>query len=131
VLTGPLRARRGDERDAPQEEAEAELSTARREREAIYEAIRDLDYDVETGKVEAADHTRLRDELRGRAAVLLQAEQAAQTASEPVHKPGASGRAASGASGGSSCTQCGAAADAAHRFCAQCGAALAAPRGAA
>ena len=121
VLTGPLRGR-GAERDAPL--AEAELSTARREREAIYEAIRDLDYDFETGKVEAADHTRLRDELRGRAAGLLQAERAADRGSEPV-------RSERGPSMGRSCAQCGAAADPAHRFCAQCGATLAAPRGAA
>ena len=119
VLTGPLRAQRGAERDAPL--AEAELSTARREREAIYEAIRDLDYDFETGKVEAADHTRLRDELRGRAGALLQAERAqpAPAAAPRSWSPSVIAH------------RCGAAFDPAHRFCAQCGAALATPRGAA
>ncbi len=119
LLTGPLRERRASGAVAPQ--AEAELSTARREREAIYEAIRDLDYDFETGKVEADDHARLRDELRGRAATLLQAERSEPApAAAPAEKPHRS-----------LCTACGAAAAPAHRFCAQCGAALATPRGAA
>ncbi len=120
LLIGPLRGR-----SAAAPEAEAELSAARREREGLYEAIRDLDYDFETGKVEADDHVRLRDELRGRAAALLAQERASETSgSAPADEPRPSGRAASV---GASCPSCGAAAAPAHRFCAQCGAALGAP----
>ena len=127
LLISPLR-QRGAAAGAP----EAELSLARREREALYEAIRDLDHDFETGKVAAEDHARLGEELRGRAAALLAAERTSvQSASAPAGKSGPSGRAASGASEGTSCAACGAPADPSHRFCAQCGAALPVPRDAA
>jgi len=131
LLTRPLRD--GPRAGASLSQAGAELGASRREREALYEAIRDLDHDHETGKVAAEDHERLRDELRARAAALLAEERAtAQSASEPVSKPGSSGRAASGASVGTSvCSACGARAEATHRFCAHCGAALHTPRDAA
>lgn len=116
LLISPLRLRGTAGADAP----EAELSLARREREALYEAIRDLDHDFETGKVAAEDHARLGDELRGRAAALL-AEERARTAAVPAaSEPRRTG-----------CVACGAAADPSHRFCAQCGAALTVPRDAA
>jgi hypothetical protein len=118
LMTSPLREARSRSASEPAEEGE--LSAARREREALYEAIRDLDHDFETGKVTAEDHARLRDELRARAAALLAEER----------KAGSSGRAASAASGETSCSACGATADPSHRFCPQCGAALA-PQGAA
>jgi hypothetical protein len=125
-LISPLRERRAFGAGAP----EAELSLARREREALYEAIRDLDHDFETGKVASDDHTRLSEELRARAAALLAQERAETGSSAPHSKPGSPGRAASEASVGT-CPACGIASDPSHRFCAQCGAALAAPRGAA
>jgi hypothetical protein len=91
---------------------------ARGEREALYQAIRDLDHDFETGKVSAEDRARLRDELRGRAAALLRDEEAGTTlptstrASEPAER---------------ACAKCGAPAASEHRFCASCGAPLGAP----
>jgi hypothetical protein len=124
LLISPLRLRGAQGPGTP----EAELSLARREREALYEAIRDLDHDFETGKVAAEDHARLGEELRGRAAVLLAQERAAGPGgSPPLGKPGSSGRAASVGS----CPACQAPADPSHRFCSQCGAALPAPRDAA
>lgn len=121
-LLDPLRRRRKVAAEAP----EAELSAARREREAIYEAIRDLDHDYETGKVAAEDHARLGDELRARAAALLAEERARESARAVAPAaPAASERAAAG------CPSCGAPAGPSHRFCAQCGAALVRPRGAA
>jgi hypothetical protein len=129
LLTRPLRERGSAAPEAARESAE--LGASRREREALYEAIRDLDHDHETGKVTAEDHARLRDELRARAGALLAQERAgAQGASEPVSKPGSSGRAASGASEGRRCA-CGAPAAREHRFCPHCGAALVASEGAA
>jgi hypothetical protein len=116
LLISPLRPRSKVAEAAP----EAEFSLARREREALYEAIRDLDHDFETGKVAAEDHARLGDELRGRAAALL-AEERARTAAVPAAtEPRRTG-----------CLACGTPADPSHRFCAQCGAALTVPRDAA
>jgi hypothetical protein len=96
------------------------------EREAIYDAIRDLDHDFETAKVSAEDHARLREELRVRAAELIRAEESA---------PAVAAAAASAAGGASrptpdaqrACARCGAEAATAHRFCASCGAPLEAP----
>jgi hypothetical protein len=106
LMLAPLRARRR----AGAAPVEEELSAARQEREALYDAIRDLDHDFETGKVAAEDHVRLRDELRARAAALLAEERAREKAPAPARP--------------AECASCGAAAGPAHRFCAQCGAAL-------
>ena len=89
-LIAPLRA--GG--DAGPEEPE--LSPAALEREAVMRSIRDLDEDFETGKLEAEDHARLRDELRARAVALLRAQReevapaTAQTAA-PERCPGCNG----------------------------------------
>jgi hypothetical protein len=113
LLTSPLRARKEGEVAARGPAGPG--AGAREEREAIYEAIRDLEHDFETGKVSAGDHTRLRDELRARALVLLEAERAeAARSSEARSEPKPSG-------GGATCAACGAAALPTHRFCAQCG----------
>jgi hypothetical protein len=128
-LIHPLSQRRvGDARGAAQ--AGAELSSARRERESLYEAIRDLDHDFETGKVAAEDHARLGDDLRARAAALLSAErdQAAVSRAASPAQPGAQRAAGERRT---QCGACGASAEPAHRFCAQCGAALVPSRGAA
>ena len=125
LLTSPLRARREGDVAArgPSEPA------ARDEREAVYEAIRDLDHDFETGKLSAGDHTRLRDELRARALALLEAERAqAASASEARSEAQPSGVSGPGARSGvqpsgviEKCAACGVPALATHRFCAQCG----------
>jgi hypothetical protein len=133
LLTSPLRARRESALPAggPAEPA------AREEREAIYEAIRDLDHDFETGKLSDADHARLREELRARALALLEAERAA---SEARREPQANGVTTAGEAhseptrgfasreaneGIQTCAACGAPALPTHRFCAQCGKPLA------
>ena len=91
---------------------------ARNEREAIYDAIRDLDHDFETDKVSAADHGQLREELRARAAVLIRAEEGGRSAAPPSGADSAARPA---------CAACGAAPAPDHRFCARCGAPLGAP----
>jgi hypothetical protein len=107
-LSGPLRR-------APDAALEAapEESAARRERESLVAAIRDLDHDYETGKVAEGDYRSFRDELRVRALALLRAER------------GARGR-APGAAAAARCAGCGAAPRAGDRFCARCGRPLAA-----
>jgi hypothetical protein len=118
-LTRPLQGTRG--RAVAQE---AEASAARREREALYEAIRDLDHDFETGKLSEGDHTRLRTELRARALALLEDERAASEARSEPTRGFASGEAngdESREAERSRCSACGAPASPTHRFCPQCG----------
>jgi hypothetical protein len=82
------------------------------ERESVYAAIRDLDDDLETGKVSPEDHARLRSELRAQAIALLEAER--RTEAAPVAAALASDL----------CPQCRAQPPPDARFCAQCGAKL-------
>jgi hypothetical protein len=118
LLTSPLRAR-------AEGGAEAEgdpLAAGREEREALYEAIRDLDHDFETGKVSGTDHERLREELRSRALLLLETERTAEAS------PGRKAEAAPAAAPATRrCPTCAAASEPGHRFCAQCGQALPEP----
>ena len=57
------------------------------ERESVLAALRDLDEDFATGKLDAADHAQMRSELRARAVALLAAERDALAA--PVAAPAA------------------------------------------
>ncbi len=103
-LSAPLRA---STPEAPPRSDE--IST---ERAALYAAIDALDEDFETGKLEAEDHARMRDELRARAAQLLAAERA-KPEPEPAAPP--------------ACPACNAELPPDARFCAQCGKALGEP----
>lgn len=96
--------------------------SARREREALYESIRDLDHDFETGKISPDDHAQMRGDLRHRAVALLQAEREA----EP-QTPQASPHAAETqpARAKDTCPACHAPVGSEARFCAQCGRSLA------
>jgi hypothetical protein len=109
-LIGPLR---GSADDRPTAETKPEPAGLR-EREALYAALRDLEEDYETGKLSEVDHALLRDELRARAAALLQAERSGAT-QEP---------ATPAAPRSPFCTRCGASQRPGDRFCAQCGTAL-------
>ncbi len=108
LLAPALRSRGDGAIAAPEQEPE------RNEREAVYDAMRDLDHDFETDKVSSDDHAQLRGDLRARAVALLQAEEG--LASAEVREPSAR-----------VCPQCSAVAAPAHRFCASCGAPLEAP----
>ncbi len=111
VLTGPLR---GGTAEAEDETLATEVE--RRERDALYEAMRDLEHDHETGKVSDEDHESMRRQLRGRAVALLRAERRGE-AERPV------------ASQPASCPSCGAEPRADDRFCARCGTQLPTPAG--
>ncbi len=69
AIVAPLRRRdeAGAERATPE-------SASRREREALYAALRDLEHDHETQKVYDEDYAVLRDDLRTRSVALLRAE---------------------------------------------------------
>lgn len=109
-----------------------EAPRARREREALYEDIRDLDHDFETGKVAEEDYRALRDELRLRAVGLLREEQ--QTGEAPTGALGAdSGEGAAAdadraAAAPPACPDCARGVPADARFCPQCGTPLHGPR---
>lgn len=100
--------------DAAEEEASAAESATRREREALYETIRDLDHDHETGKLDPGDWERLRAELRAEAVALLARERRATTPAPAPPAPVA-------------CPACTAPVGAEARFCSRCGVALVAP----
>jgi hypothetical protein len=100
-LASPLRTA-GAEPGAEESAAER----AAREREALYEAIHDLDDDLEAGKVSNEDHAALREALRARAVALLREERAPAPATPAAN----------------ACSECGRPRDPDARFCAHCGA---------
>jgi len=108
----PRRARAGAEDAAASLDAApgsaaaqgAAYAALREEREALYAAIGDLDHDLETGKLSAADHAELRAELRARAIHLLREERAAT----PPTGGAAHASAEAGATAGSSAADGGA-----------------------
>lgn len=85
------------------------------ERETIYENLRDLEHDHETGKIEEGDYERMRHDLRAAAIDLMRQErdQNGHQAAEPS-APQTSATA-------SFCTQCGTRIEAGWRFCSNCG----------
>ncbi len=76
------------------------------ELDGVYGVIRDLDDDLETGKITAEDHAHRRDALRAQAVSLLR--EAGKPAAAPVTA--------------ATCPECGRARDPGARFCASCGA---------
>lgn len=88
-------------------------TSTRNEREAIYEAIRDLDHDFETGKLSEEDHARMRAELRAQAVASMRQETGPgpvqPSSREPVSPP-------------AHCSECGVATQSNWSFCSHCGA---------
>jgi len=110
-LIAPLRSPRAEPALVSRQAAHAAA-----ERESVLAALRDLDEDFTTGKLDAADHAQMRAELRARAVALLAAER--DTGAAPAPRA---------ARVPSTCPSCAAATSAGARFCSNCGAALAAP----
>jgi hypothetical protein len=109
-LIAPLRSTRAEPPLVSRRAAHAAA-----ERESVLAALRDLDEDFATGKLDAADHAQMRSELRARAVALLAAERDALAAPDPAPARSATG-----------CPSCAAALAPGARFCSQCGIALAA-----
>ncbi|HEY8154988.1 MAG TPA: zinc ribbon domain-containing protein [Myxococcota bacterium] len=89
------------------------------ERESVLAALRDLEEDFATGKLDVADHAQMRSELRARAVWLLAAERDARDAPAPAAPVAPSAVA--------SCPSCSAAAAPGARFCSSCGVRLGTP----
>ena len=58
-------------RDAAEDARSDSIERLRLQKETLYTAIRDLDFDHQTGKVEAEDHAVLRRQMEEEAAVVL------------------------------------------------------------
>jgi hypothetical protein len=111
---------------------EYERARIRSEREIVYQAIRDLEHDNETGKIETDEYETMRADLRTRGLELLQREKDATSSAAPAdaepakQAPATQGAGALGqapaAQGAGFCVQCGTALAPSWRFCANCGA---------
>ena len=88
-------------------ETDPEQSALSIQREALYETIRDLDHDFETGKITETDHQEMREALRERAVELLRRESAGDSPADAPRCPGCDGEI-----------------DASWTFCSRCGARL-------
>ncbi len=111
-LIGPLRGRRTEP------EADPALAALDTEREAVLAALRGLEEDFETGKLDAPDYDELRSELRVRAADLIQRRRRAAQA------PGGEASRAEGGAPKLGCPACAAELLPDSRFCHRCGAAV-------
>jgi len=116
-----------------------EMDTLVAQRDAAYDAIRDLDLDFQMGKLSQDDYAPLRDKYRARAAQILQQIDAAggtdtdaqieqqvaklrRAKTESVEDEIARMRAQRNATRGAVlCSQCGTRAQPNDRFCAKCG----------
>ena len=121
-------------RSAPMEKGEEELSEAEARRRVTLLALRDVEYDRATGKLDEADYRSLRTELSQEALAALRAEEA-----ERLPGPGAAvaapgpevleseiRRVRQGLRSGLTCLGCGHLNVTGSRFCASCGTPLSA-----
>jgi hypothetical protein len=89
---------------------------------ALY-ALRDLDFDYQTGKVNDPDYGTLRSRLLAEAASSLAAEdEGRQAADDQIERAFLASR--QNSSGQNRCPQCGTKVEREHRFCARCGTSL-------
>jgi hypothetical protein len=114
------------------------------QRDAAYDAIRDLDFDFQMGKLSESDYATMRERYRGRAAVALeQIDESSRTSAgslaeeqiaalraakrvtvapdDAIEREIALRRARKGATADSRCPNCGTPNTAGDTFCAKCG----------
>jgi hypothetical protein len=117
---------------SPSEVSSIERSTRDR-RESIYDAIRDLDHDFETGKISQEDHAEMRAELRQQAVAFMRLETSGPASSAPEASPApasaieptsAPTAAATATAMARFCPACGGKAEPGWAFCARCGTAV-------
>ena len=141
---------------SPEEESETPvaLDGLLSQRDAAYDAIRDLDFDFQMGKLSQSDYTTMRERYKGRAAVALEqidetnrasadaggltdeqeeqiaklraAKRAAPAADDPIEREIARVRASKTSTAGVRCAKCGTPYHAGDIYCNKCGNRLAA-----
>lgn len=82
LLTGRTSEVAAKDPDAP--DALTELLA---EKETIYAAIQELDFDLKSGKLSAEDHVTLRQRYEGQAAAVLKRIDEMQEAARPTERP--------------------------------------------
>lgn len=133
-------------------EASDALDGLSAQRDSAYDAIRDLDFDFQLGKLSQSDYAALRERYKTRAALALQqidaldgngngakvedpaaplraVQPAAPSADDAVEREIARLRASKSAAAGLRCAKCGAPYRAGDAFCAKCGSPLKAKNG--
>lgn len=118
---------------APSDLAEDELTEAEARKRVALLALRDADYDLATGKLDAAEYRTLRGDLAVEALAAIQAE----VEEGRGRTPGPDGRdggveaeirrAREALRAGRLCTSCGTTSPEGSRFCGHCGSALGLP----
>lgn len=111
---------------APMEGEEDEMTEAESRRRVTLRALRDVEYDFVTGKLDETDYRELRRELSAEALEALEAESSERAAQDPDALEREIARVRQGLRSGRTCAACGHVNEAGSRFCATCGAALAA-----
>ena len=109
-LVAPLRTRR---KEPLADESAIALS---RERENVYESIRDLESDLETGKIGEEDYNLLRAELHASAVQMLRRQEELDAKSEATQTEEALSPAAT------RCSECNGVLEPGWKFCSHCGA---------
>jgi cytochrome c-type biogenesis protein CcmI len=127
-------------RGAPMGQADEEMTDAEARRRVTLLALRDVEYDRQTGKLDERDYQELKRELSSEALVALAAEQEERRAGQAPHANG--GARGAGADGGildldaeirrvrqglragTTCRSCGHVNPGGSRFCSSCGSGL-------
>jgi len=130
-------------KEAPLERDDDEMTDAEAHRRVTLLALRDVEYDRTTGKLDEEDYQALRRELSVEALAALEAEEAERRRTEGAGRGAANGdragggddvereiaRAREGLRAGTACDACGWVNRTGSRFCAGCGRVLGAGRG--
>lgn len=106
---------------APMEGEEDEMTEAESRRRVTLRALRDVEYDFVTGKLDDRDYDALRRELSAEALAALEAEKAEREAQDPAALEREVAAVRQGLREGRTCARCGHVNTADSRFCASCG----------
>ncbi|MBW3534679.1 MAG: c-type cytochrome biogenesis protein CcmI [Gemmatimonadetes bacterium] len=110
---------------APMEGEEDEMTEAESRRRVKLRALRDVEYDHATGKLDDDDYESLKRELSAEALAALEAEKAERADRDPASLEDEIARVREGLRSGLTCARCGHLNAADSRFCAHCGTRLA------
>ncbi len=106
---------------APMHGTEDELTQAESRRRVTLRALRDVEYDFATGKLDESDYKALRRELSVEALDALEVEEAERDARDPDALEREIAAVREGLSEGRTCARCGHLNPAGSRFCGSCG----------